>query len=167
MKHTDVKKSFTVYLKIRFNEGILCFYLLSLVPLHWDLLRDISSLWYPVQNIQQKWLGFTVLIQLEDCGWSPVTPWRLNLRHPWWGSSSGRHDAGGWLDWLLEGRVKFSLSVFPPSLSKESQLVCLRVLLSIAFCRRERQVWTEEEKGCGRQSCVAGWSWGQGSSPTM
>lgn len=33
MKHTDVKKSFTVYLKIRFNEDILCFYLLSLVPL--------------------------------------------------------------------------------------------------------------------------------------
>ena len=74
-------------------------------------------------------------VWLESC-----YPWRLNLRHPWWGSSSGMHDAGGWLDWLLEGRVKFSLSVFPPSLSKESQLVCLRVLLSIAFCRRERQV---------------------------
>lgn len=81
---------------------------------------------------------------LESC-----YPWRLNLRHQWWGSSSGRHDADGWLDWLPEGRVKFSLSVFPPSLSKESQLVCLRVLCLLPSAEEKGKFEQRRRKDVG------------------
>ena len=71
------------------------------------------------------------------------------MRHQWWGSSSGRHDADGWLDWLPEGRVKFSLSVFPPSLSKESQLVCLRVLCLLPSAEEKGEFEQRRRKDVG------------------